>query len=332
MKHPVYFGTYSKELFYGEFDSATDVLTITGSIKIESPSYIIKKNNILYGVSETSNFSENSGALFSIIIDNDGKLNLISMVASNGKAPCHLCIQDDYIFTSNYSEGTLCISSYDKDGRINPSSISIAHYGKSINADRQEQAHIHFAAMSPDLQYLAVCDLGLDKVFAYPYYVESGLSSKAQVIDCPPGCGPRHLAFSSDGKSMYVLSEMGNTVLVFQSNNDEINLTQVIPTIPADFTTISHAAAIHISPDKSLIAASNRGHDSIAVFRIKSDGTLEEPYHIMSGATPRDFRFSPDGTRILSANQDSDTVTVHDIVTGEITGRLNLPTPVCILF
>jgi len=335
MKYPVYFGTYSNHMYRGEFDETAGSLVLTDSIEIESPSYIIRDGEIIYGVSETDTFKEikNSGAVFSVSIRNDNEMILISIEATNGKHPCHLCAFEGYIYVSNYSEGTLSIFSRTKEGKIMPSSMSIAHYGSSINPERQTQSHIHFAAMTHDDQYLSVCDLGLDKVFMYQYSADIGLTTNAKVINCPPGSGPRHLVFCEKSKTFYVLSELGNTVLVYKDIDNSNQHVQEISTLPADFTSTSTAAAIRISPDAQTLAVSNRGFDSIAFFKISDDGTLEGDGHIKTGITPRDFSFSPGGKWILSANQDDDTVTIHDTANnGEIRGKLSIPKPSCIAF
>jgi len=333
MKYPVYIGGYSKSLFRGEFDEETGALEISDSINITSPSYFCTEGDVLYGVSETDSFEKNSGGLFSVSTKDKTKMNLISMQSTNGRHPCHLCVHEGYVFAANYSEGTLSIFRRSKDGVVEPSHISIAHYGKSINPDRQEKAHIHFTAMTPDGRYLAVCDLGLDKVFLYPYSQEHGLSTEAEILVCPPGSGPRHLIFSRDGKTLYVLAELSSRIFVYEKNNDDFKMIQDISILPDEFTGENTAAAIHISPDAGFVAASNRGFDSIAVCKIKKDGTLEIPDYIMTGFVPRDFRYSPDGKWILSANQNDDTVTVYNVKKAyEHAGKISIPSPTCVAF
>jgi len=294
----------------------------------------VRIGDILYGVSETDTYlGQNGGSVFSVSTQDNEQMELISIEATNGKHPCHICIQDEYIFVSNYSEGTLSIFNRDKNGIINPSYTSISHYGKSINPERQKQAHIHFAAMSPDFQYLTVCDLGLDKVFAYNYQTDYGLTTSAEVIVCPPGSGPRHLIFSNSGKTMYVLAELSSFVLVFRIVDNKMKLVQEISTLPNGFTEVNTTAAIHKSPLGDDIAVSNRGHDSIAIYRIKDDETLELSDRIMTGAVPRDFRYSPCGKWILSANQEEDSVTIYQTnKTDKEVSRLEIPSPVCIAF
>jgi len=334
MKYPIYFGTYSNSLYKGEFDGNTGALKLTGSVEVNQPSYIVKDGNFLYGVSETDKFkNQNGGALFSVSIRDNEEMALTAVEATNGKHPCHLYAAGNHIYVANYSEGTLSIFNKEENGTIKPSHLSIAHYGKSINPQRQTQSHIHFVTRTPDRKHIAICDLGLDKVFLYPVDVVSGLSTEAIIIDCPPGSGPRHLTYTDNGKTLYVLTELGNTILVFQKNGNDIQPVQEISTLPPDFTGITTAAAIHISADNKYIAASNRGHDSIAVYRVKSDETLEGPEHIITGATPRDFNFSPCGKWILSASQADNKVTVYNMESKyKAVCTMDIPSPVCVVF
>ena len=338
-KYSVFFGTYSKGegngLFRGEFNEETGELTLIDSIDIENPAYLQLNQNILYGVSETSNFQgANSGSLFSVSLSDPDKMRLISNEATNGRSPCHLCVLDKFIFTANYSEGSLSIFETNKEGFIAPSSLSVHHFGKSVNPHRQKQSHIHFVTAAPRNAYLAICDLGLDKVFLYPYSSIKGLSAKAKIINCPAGSGPRHLTFSADGEYLYILTELSNTVLIYKYDDGKISFLQEISTLPEDFTGKSTSAAIHISPQGKYVASSNRGHDSIAIFKIQPDGSLQTPYHLMTGKEPRDFRYAPNGKWILSANQNDDSVTIYQVDENSFTetSKISIPKPVCILF
>ena len=334
-KYTLYIGTYSKGpgngLFRGEFDNTGGALSITGSLDIENPSYLQVKGDILYGVSEISSFNyKNGGALFSVSAED---LRLIDMYSTHGRHPCHLYIQDRFIFVSNYSEGSLSIFETEAD-RIQPSIQSIHHFGKGKRQDRQESSHVHYAAMTPDSKYLAVCDLGMDIVFLYPYSAGNGLSTTAIKIICPPGSGPRHLTFSNCGKYIYILTELNNTILTCRYNDSDVKLLHEISVLPPDFKGRSTCAAIHLSPDGAYLAASNRGHDSIAVFKTGDEGRLILHTHVMTGKEPRDFRFSPCGQWLLSANQNNDSITVYKIenaVFKEI-NKVSLPKPVCIIF
>ena len=100
-----------------------------------------------------------------------------------------------------------------------------------------------------------------------------------------PGDGPRHVAFSSGGKFMYVLSEMTSTVTVFSKQRPG-NLPQRSgnSALPKNFTGRNDHAEIAILPNGKFLYTSNRGHDSIAVFSIDpTKGTLTQVADVPTG-------------------------------------------------
>jgi len=341
-KYRIFIGTYSKGpgkgLLSGVFDSDTGEIRLGDALDIENPSYMqISPYNdgVLYGVSETYEYcGENGGALFCVDISDPGKMRLIDIKGVRGKLPCHLCAVDNLVFTANYSDGSLGIMETDRAGNISPIYRAISHFGKGPNKDRQEAAHIHFVSMTPDGKYLALCDLGLDGVFLYPYTKEAGLAANAKIIGCPPGSGPRHLVFSADGKYMYVLTELASTVLAFGYSDGKAEFLQEISCLPPGNARESAAAAIHISPDGKQLVASNRGADCLAVFDIGENGRLGISGYIEDQNTPRDFNFSPDGNFLVSAHQDGDKIEVFRVENGGFAkvGETGAWAPVCVLF
>jgi len=321
MKHNVYFGTYAENIFYGEFDSISGDLAITGeSPKIKSPSYIATAlchaKNILYAVSETEN-----GSVLSIDLRGN---KITSEQKANGNHPCHLCVHGNILAAANYSSGSLSVFDLESDGRIRPSVRSITHHGKSIT-ERQRSPHAHYIVYT-DLYGGAwvACDLGIDKILIYNGY--NGIFDTTQ-LDCPAGSGPRHFAVNRE--CLYVNAELSSKVLVYKNRE----LIQEISTLPDDFTEMSTTAAIKISKD--LLGVSNRGHDSIAYYKITDSGTLTPLGFVKSGRTPRDFAFSPKGEWLLCAGQSEDSVKIFkvdgDVITD--TGKCaDIPSPVCVLF
>ena len=112
------------------------------------------------------------------------------------------------------------------------------------------------------------------------------------------------------------------------------------PTLPRFAgDAVSKAAAIRLSPDGRWLFASNRGYDSIAVFRLDGDGGME--FHdlvLTGGSSPRDINFLPGGTAFAAANEFSDTVMFYDFDTerGKLTPNgmvfSRMPRPLCIAF
>ena len=90
--------------------------------------------------------------------------------------------------------------------------------------------------------------------------------------------------------------------------------------------------AVH--PSGRFVYGSNRGHDSIAVFRVGDDRTLTRVgIYSTGGKTPRHFAIDPSGGFLLAANQESDSLVLFriDQKTGALidTGaRVDAPSPV----
>jgi 3-carboxymuconate cyclase len=333
--YDIWFGTYSRGdkggIFYGKFNSDDGGLTVDGNIVLDDPSYLSMSDDgkTLYAVSE-----KNDGEVASI---DYAEKKITSIQPTFGSAPCHLTRAGKFIYCANYMEGTLSAGAIDEDnGQILPGFHSVAHYGKGVNPRRQEKAHVHYTALTPDGKYLAVCDLGLDKIILYPYDKTNGIALGEISFDTPAGAGPRHIAFSKDGKYLYSNMEMGNLLLTYGYNEGYLIPLDSVSTIPADFEKNSNTAAIHVSPDGKYVAVSNRGHDSIAYYSIGSDGKPALVDYIKTNACPRDFAFSPDGKYIIAASQNESTVGVYAIAAdGKVTDtgvRASVPSPVCVLF
>jgi 6-phosphogluconolactonase len=112
---------------------------------------------------------------------------------------------------------------------------------------------------------------------------------------------------------------------------------QIVPTLPEGYDGASTCADIQISPSGAFVYASNRGHDSIVIYRVAPRaGRLAYVGHEPTGGRiPRSFAIDPTGRFLLAANQDTDTIVTFriDARTGKIrpTGHVaHVPTPVCV--
>ena len=121
------------------------------------------------------------------------------------------------------------------------------------------------------------------------------------------GVGPRHIAFSPDEQYGYVVNEQGDSVTAHSVGGDgSLTAMDTVTTIPSDFPVDNNNCAdIHLTPDGAFLYASNRGHDSIAMFSIAGDGSLTSLGQQDTEATPREFDMSPDGRFIVVAGQGS---------------------------
>ena len=357
----VYVGTYtskaSKGIYVMEMDRNTGSLSEPRlAAETKNPSFLALHPNrrSLYAVNETDTFNgQKTGSVSAFAINDDHTLRLLNQQPSGGAGPCHLDIdrRGMCLFVANYGGGSVALLPVKEDGSLEPPASVIQHRGSSVNKQRQEAPHAHCVNVAPSTAFrnppggrVLVADLGLDKVLVYEF--ECGRNRK--LADDPhekatsPGGGPRHLAFAPGGRFVFVNNELTSTVTAFTYNDATGAMAEIhtLSTLPAGFDTSKNSTAeIAVHPSGNFLYVSNRGHDSIAVFKAdQKTGRLTAAGHQSTGGkTPRNFAIDPSGRFLLAANQNSDTIVVFAInqETGALTptgSTATVPTPVCITF
>jgi 6-phosphogluconolactonase len=348
----VYVGTYtqgkSKGIHLLELDLATGALTPQGlAAEATNPSFLAvhPSRKFLYAVAETGDVAgKKSGAISAFAIDaKTGRLTLLNQQPSVGAGPCHLVVdgQGTHVLVANYGSGSVAALPIQEDGRLRNASGSIQHQGSSVNPKRQQGPHAHSINLDPANRFAFAADLGLDKVLIYRFDPAKGSLTPNQTPSAPvaPGSGPRHFAFHPSGRYAYVINEMLSTVTAFTYDPEQgvLKELQTVSTLPPGFQGNNSTAEVQVHPSGKFLYGSNRGHNSIAVFRIDTEtGRLTATGHQPTqGRTPRNFGVDPTGTYLLAANQASDNIVVFriDLQTGEPrpTGHgVEIPTPVCV--
>ncbi|HVS87661.1 MAG TPA: lactonase family protein [Candidatus Acidoferrum sp.] len=350
-----YIGTYttktsSKGIYAYRFDGASGELNAIGlAAESSDPSFVAvhPSGKYLYAVNEGGNFEVGgSGAVSAFAIDGkSGKLTFLNQVATRGAGPCHLSLDKTgkYVLVANYDGGSVAVFPVLGDGSLGKASGFTQHTGSGPNKERQEGPHAHWIATSPDNRFALAVDLGLDEVLVYHFDASKGslAPNDPPFAKVSPGAGPRHLAFPRNGQVAYVLSEIDSNVTVFayEQSKGTLSALQTISTLPKDYAGLKEAAEIEIHPSGKFLYASNRGHDSIAVFTIDpAKGTLTSVGQFLTkGKTPRHFAIDPTGAFLLAANEESNNIVVFKInpATGDLTPTgqvVEAPSPVCITF
>ena len=355
-KLTVYIGTYtggpSKGIYAYEFNTSSGALKQIGlAAETDSPSFLAihPNNQFLYAVNELDNFGgQKHGAITAYKIDpaNPAKLTKINTVTSRGAHPCHIIVDKagKHVLVANYTGGNVIGYPIDADGKLaDQPSAFIQHTGSSVNPQRQKEAHAHSINLDSAQRFAFVADLGLDKVMAYKFDPANGTLTANDPASAAikPGGGPRHLAFTPDGKRAYVNHEMTGHITGFNYDSAKGALTefQTISTLPGGQPVPGNSTAeILVHPSGKFVYCSNRGHNSIAAFTAAADGKLTYVENESTrGKTPRNFNIDPTGKFLIAANQDSDTLAVFKI--DQSTGALDpvgdvvsAPKPVCIKF
>ncbi len=350
----VYVGTYtrgkSKGIYVYRFEAATGKLSPIGlAAEIEQPSFLTIHPNLkyLYAVSEITQFQgEKVGSISAFSIDRaSGKLTPLNRVSSRGSLPCHLVVDKTgkSLLLVNYISGSSAVLQVKPDGSLGEANSVIQHKGSSANPRRQSGPHAHSINLSADNRFAIVPDLGLDEVIVYRFDSTAGTiaPNDPPFTQVKPGYGPRHFDFHPNGKFAYVINEMGSAVTAFSWNAKQGVLTELqsISTLPADFKGRNDSADIHVHPNGKFVYATNRGHDSIAIFAVdKAKGTLTFVDRTSTqGKTPRNIGIDPTGKFLIAANQDTDNIVVFriDQKSGKLTPtgqNLEVGAPVCIKF
>jgi 6-phosphogluconolactonase len=151
----------------------------------------------------------------------------------------------------------------------------------------------------------------------------SGMLSARTPAPAPANAGPRHLALRADGAIAWVINELASSITTYTvAGNGSLTRGATVSTLPSGFTGQNTGAEIAVDPTGQWVLASNRGHNSIAVFRAATDGSLSLVATTPTGgSTPRHFSFVPGGRAIVVANQGSGTITGFrfDPTTGALT-------------
>ena len=339
----------SEGIYRLEFDPATGALTNrVVAAKSVDPSFLAvhPSGSSLYATNEIGEFGgEKAGAVSAFALDaRAGTLKPLGQQSSKGPHPCHLAVDPTgkLVAAVNYSGGSVVAFPVDF-GSLRPASSFIQHEGKSVDPGRQAGPHAHSVNFDPSGKLALAADLGLDEVRLYDVDAAAGKLTPHDppAVKVAPGSGPRHLAWHPSGKFAYLITELKNTVIVFayDAATGTLREIQTASTLPAGFDGKSYCAEVVVHPSGKFVYGSNRGHDSLAIFRVDpATGELTPTGHVPTGGkNPRNFVVDPTGGWVLVENQDSDSIVVFkvDPETGGLTRTgepVAVPKPVCIRF
>ena len=350
----LYVGAYttseSEGIYVYRMQPATGALELASTADAgENPSFLAihPQRRFLYAVNEISEFEgKPAGSVSSFAIDrSNGELTFLNRKSSVGDGPCHLIVDNtgNYVLAANYGGGSVCMLPIQDDGALGDATDFVQHEGSNADSGRQSAPHAHSIVADPANRYAFSPDLGLDKILSYKLDLAAG----KLVPNDPPyaavesGAGPRHFDFHPNRRFAYVINELDSTItgFTYDEANGALSEIQTISTLPDDFEGKSYTADVHVHRSGRFLYGSNRGHDSIAIFKIdETSGELSVIGHEPTqGEAPRNFGLDPSGTFLLAANQNSDTIVTFRInqetglldPTGQVT---EASAPVCLQF
>ena len=275
-----------------------------------------------------------------------GRLDSLGSQATGGKNGVRLAVDASsrLVVVANYSSGTVAVLPIAADGSLRPVS-HLAELRGTPGPHRTEQtmSHPHDVVLDPSGRFVVVPDKGLDAVFVFTLDVASGtlVAADPPSVASRRGAGPRHADFHPSRALLYVLNELDSTITTYrlEAPRGALVPVQVITTLPSSFTGDNTTSEIAVAPSGRFVYASNRGHDSIAVYAFDKGSGKMHLVEIVStrGKTPRNFAIDPSGSFLLVANQRSNSIVTFPIdrKTGKLTypgSTIETPTPVCLQF
>lgn len=304
-----------------------------------NPSFLRLSENkqTLYAVSELAHADEPTGFIHAYRTGGEDLVE-ISKLPTNGQAPCHVEIDKTgkFVIASNYVGGAATVYRTGSDGSL----LEASTWSVPQEILGGKPSWLHSANFSPDNKIVALVDKGADRVWLLSLDRSSGEleyhPQKFLLFD--DGDGPRHAQWSANGRHLYVINELSNTVKVigYDRTANRFKILQTISTLPDNFSDVSYCADLHLHPSGKFLYGSNRGHNSIAMFRIdENTGRLTSlGQESTRGEYPRNFAVDSRGNFLYAANQNTDNIVsfrIGEDGTLAFTGTdFKVETPVCV--
>lgn len=315
-KFCAYVSTYTSKDKRGitiyDVDMESGVMTERGKMAISNSSYLTCSHNrkYLYAITD---FGVKGYHVMA-----DGNLEEINEASINGMRGCYLSVdyKDRFLFVSGYHDGKLTVLRLNEDGSIGDITEEIYFKGLGDIMERSFTPHVTCAKMSRDNRFLYATDSGMDHTYVYELDHVKGTLRQIDVIRSEMNSGPRHLITSADGKFVYIVNEITNSVDVFtyelvSEHDPEFEKIQTISTLNDYHASRSISCTLTLSADRNHIVATNAGDNSVAIFKIEENtGMLERILCLpISGSYPKDALLYPDNRHLVSLNHESGTMT-----------------------
>jgi 6-phosphogluconolactonase len=288
-----------------------------------------------------------TGRLHAYATDPAGELVEMATRRTEGTTPCFISLAPggDRLYVANFrgtgprtSAGSATVFEVDAEGMPAPPAQVIRHAGSSVHPERQTNPHFHCVVPHPSGEFVLMTDLGIDALVLYAREeLHERPLAEVDRAETPAGSGPRHAAFSPDGRFAFIVHEMSNDVASYRVHSEgRLGRVASVSALPADFAGDSAAADLHVHPSGRFLYASHRGHDSVAVLQVDEQG---RPHLVRcvpaGGGNPRSLALTPDGRFLVVASAEAGRLTVlridNDTGDLEMTGQAaTVASPVCV--
>lgn len=295
-----------KRIAIYQMDAATGELTRTGAAELPgSPGSLAispDRRHLYASVRSEKQFA-------TLEVDaGTGSLGLPAFAAAGFNAAyVHAEKTGRWLLAASYSEGVVSLSEI-RNGIVQGAPVVTLETGKKAHSIQTDPAN----------RFAFVPHVGeLNKVEQLRFDAEAGTLTHNTPPQMPggEGQGPRHMQFHPNGRWAYFVNEQGKSVTLcdYDAGKGTMTIRQTVSTVPADWDLSQGSCAdIHISADGRFVYASNRGHDSLAVFSVDvTTGELKSLGQTPTEKTPRSFCLMPGGEKfVVSAGEGSHRLVV----------------------
>ena len=350
----MFVGTYtwgtSRGIYLVELDTKLGRLSAPRLVvEMKHPTFLNwhPKKSILYAVCELPDAGGKDVSTVAGFAVDEKTLALtpLNRQSSGGAGACFVQIDPSgrAAIVANYSDGTVAALGIDAGGMLRAPASVLKFQGTGPDPKRQESPHAHCAVLDPSGKFIISCDLGTDEVRVLKLNAaEATLTpNDPPSARVKPGAGPRHAVFHTNGKFLYVVNELDNTLNVFawSAAAGTLKPVETISTLPAGSSDESYCSEVAMHPGGRFLYAANRGHDSLAIFGVEaSTGKLSPRGHVSTGGKfPGHFAIDPSGRFVVVGNQNSDNLVLFHVEqsTGALSpagSSVEIGAPVCIRF
>jgi 6-phosphogluconolactonase len=313
-EHWVFLGTVtesggSRGIYRCKFDDVTGKITEPQlAAEMGSPTALAVHPNGRFLYAAGASDDKDGGPVVGFAIDNlTGKLTKLNEHASGGAGPCFVSVHPDgrYLIVAN-SSGSTAVFQLDEAGKIVVRTALVRDEGSGPVKGQQDRPRPLCAAFTPKGDRAITADLGIDrlKVFAFDGRKGALTDETQKDVTAVPGSGPRHFAFGRGGEFLYFCGELDSTVNVVHFGPGGGATVQSLGTAPVSAKGNAPAECL-ISNTGRFVYVSNRGHNSVAVFRVGMDGKLTPGGYITGDIkTPAGVALDPSGKWMLVASRD----------------------------
>jgi len=279
-----------------------------------SPSYLAldPTRTHLYAANEDNG---PGGGITAFAIAADGSLTRINHESGTDGGFTHLAVAPSgkFVIGASYNGGSVSVFPIRQDGGLD-AQVDLVDFGTGSQA--------HSVAYDSTGKHVFIATKGANAIQQLTLGDNGKLTPNTPAsVASSDGAGPRHIALHPKGGFAFVMDELSSTVTTYKLETGKLTRGSRASSLPNDVSSSNTGAHVEVSPDGRFVYASNRGHDSIAVFSVtEPSGALQVLAHASTGSTPRDFDLDPNGELLVVANQNQNTLSTYRVgANGQLT-------------